>query len=45
MIVLDTNVVSEAMRSDPNAVATWNVKHFVDTGVELINPWEALSVD
>lgn len=35
VILLDTNVVSRLMR----AVWTTAITVFVDTGVELVNPW------
>ncbi len=45
MIVLDTNVVSELMiasiaRTNQAAVATRNVRDFVDCGLKLVDPWQ-----
>jgi predicted nucleic acid-binding protein len=67
MIILDTNVVSELMRPEPDvrvrqwvggregfdaqiaaicrarsaALATRNVKDFLETGIDVIDPWSA----
>ena len=43
MIVLDTNMVSELMRAEPDAagfsVATRNGADFVGCGVAVLDPW------
>ena len=40
-ILLDTNVVSELMKPQPDpAVATRNVRDFDYVGLEIINPWD-----
>lgn len=40
MIILDSNVVSELMRSSRDALVTAFIEtHFEDLGLALINPW------
>lgn len=41
MILLDTNVLSELMRHEPEAHRGRNLRHFEGLGLSLVNPWSA----